>query len=485
MSTEYSFIILTYNEEQHLPRLLESIAGLSASTFILDSGSTDKTITICEHYKVVTDFNTFENHPKQWNVALNLFEIKTPWVIGLDADQVITPELFQQLLTFKNEDHLNINGIYFNRKNIFKGKWIKFGGYYPKYLLKMFRYNVGYSDLNENMDHKFQVPGKTIIWKSGHLLEENLKENAIQFWIEKHNRYSDLLAIEEIERMQLLRISTLKPNFWGSPNERNASLKQFWWKLPRYARPFLYFTYRILLQGGILDGKTGIIYHFLQGFWFRLIVDIKIEEKLKDLKKTKTLTEYRLNRNDDHLRFLLLFPSLFLISYFFNVAFIGLTIPGGYYIPFLDHYFNYINLWRDFYISSTANVLEILGYEVYTDTNRLHVQGRAGFILVYSCLGYGILSLFGAFVVSYPKPLETRITYLILGVIVFQLLNITRLVLTALYWKPAHLFLKINTHEIFNWTIYAIIMISIYLWLLDKKIKPKDQNDQNPTEKIF
>ncbi|MET3114755.1 exosortase/archaeosortase family protein [Pedobacter sp. CG_S7] len=472
MSTEFSFIILTLNEEQHLPKLLESIAGLSARTFVLDSGSTDKTIQICEHYKVITAFNVFENHPKQWNVALNLFEINTPWVIGLDADQVITPELFQLLLTFKNEHHLNINGIYFNRKNIFKGKWIKFGGYYPKYLLKMFRYNVGYSDLNENMDHKFQVTGKTIIWKRGHLLEENLKENHINFWIEKHNRYSDLLAIEEIERMQFLRKSPLKPNFWGSPNERNASLKELWWKLPHYTRPILYFSYRMFLLGGILDGKTGVIYHFLQGFWFRLIVDIKIEEKLNDLKKTKTVPQLRLYRNDEYLRFLFLFPTLFLVLYFFNLAFIGFTIPGGYYIQFLDQYLNYINLWRYFNITTTANVLNKLGYEVYIDTNRLHVQGRAGFILVYSCLGYGILSLFGAFVLSYPKTLKNRLIYLTCGVFVFQLLNITRFVLTALYWKPAPLFLKINSHEIFNWTIYAIIAISTYLWLNDKKIKP-------------
>ena len=281
MNTEFSFIILTFNEEQHLPRLLTSIHALDAAIFILDSGSTDQTAVIAENFGAQLKINPFENHPKQWDFALKNFEIKTPWIIGLDADQVVTPELFIQLQNFRDHNFANVNGIYFNRKNFFKGKWVKYGGFYPKFLLKMIRTNVGYSDLNENMDHRFIVPGKTEIWKNGHILEENLKENKISFWIAKHNKYSDLIAQEEIERQQLLRSQTLNPKFWGSPDERNAWLKKIWWKLPLGLRPFLYFSYRLIFKLGILDGSTGILFHFLQGFWFRLIVDVKIKEIIK------------------------------------------------------------------------------------------------------------------------------------------------------------------------------------------------------------
>jgi len=281
LSSLFSFIILTYNEEIHLPRLLTSISLLNAPTFILDSGSTDRTIGIGESFGANFLQHPFENHPKQWDYALNNFDIQTPWVICLDADQIVTDELKQRLLTFREEDYTGINAIYFNRKNFFKGKWIKHGGYYPFYMLKMFRYGVGYSDLNENMDHRFIVSGETIVWKHGVILEENLKENNIRFWIDKHNRYSDLVASEEVERIHLLRSQTIKPRFWGSPYERTAWFKRLWWKLPRYMRPGIYFTYRMLFQLGILDGRTGIIFHFLQGFWFRLIVDIKIDEILK------------------------------------------------------------------------------------------------------------------------------------------------------------------------------------------------------------
>lgn len=281
----FSFIILTFNEEVHLPRLLESIKELNAPIFILDSGSTDTTLSIVEDYKAKVLYNKFENHPKQWDFALNNFDIQTEWIIGLDADQIVTPELKQKLELFnENTVSKEINGIYFNRKNYFRGRWIKHGGYFPKYLLKMFRKGYGHSDLNENMDHRFVIEGKTQVWKKGFLIEENTKENDISFWLAKHNKYSDLVAQEEVERIKKLRSQPNTRKFSGNPDERIAFLKNIWWKLPLYWRPCIYFVYRFVFQLGFLDGKEGRIFHFLQGFWFRIIVDIKIEELLNQKK---------------------------------------------------------------------------------------------------------------------------------------------------------------------------------------------------------
>lgn len=283
-NSTFSFIVLTFNEEFHLPRLLSSIQSLKASTYILDSGSTDNTLNIATEFGCTIKSNPFVNHPSQWHAALTSFDITTPWVICLDADQIVTNELMSLLQNFKDEDYKDVSGIYFNRKNIFKGKWLKHGGYFPLYLLKMFRFGVGYSDLNENMDHRFIVPGKTIIWKTGYIIEENYKENQISFWINKHNRYSDLVATEEWERIQKLRTQTLQPNIFGSPDQKKAFLKSIWWKMPLYVRPFIYFFHRYVIQLGILDGKQGFVFHFLQAFWFRLIVDIKIDEIKKQRK---------------------------------------------------------------------------------------------------------------------------------------------------------------------------------------------------------
>jgi len=278
MNKKFSFIILTFNEEIHLPRLLESIKGLHAPIFILDSGSTDNTLKIAADYGAEVKNNAFINHPKQWDFALKNFDVKTPWTIGLDADQIVTAELLHRLQKFKNHDFEQVNGIYFSRKNIFQGSWIRYGGFYPIYLLKMFRTGVGYSDLNENMDHRFIVPGKTVIWKDGHLLEENLKENDIDFWFKKHEKYSDLIAEEEIERMDNIRIQTIKPKLFGNPNEKKAWFKRLWWKLPLGIRPYLYYGYRMIFQLGILDNKTARKFHYLQGLWFRKLVDKKINQ---------------------------------------------------------------------------------------------------------------------------------------------------------------------------------------------------------------
>jgi len=280
----FSFIILTYNEETHLPRLLSSMASLHAETYILDSGSTDGTAEIAASFGAELKVHAFENHPKQWDYALKAFDIQTPWIIGLDADQILSPELINLLSAFKDEDYPGIDGIYFNRKNFFRGQWLKHGGYFPFYMLKMFRTGIGHSDLNENMDHRFVVPGKTIIWKNGFLLEENLKENDLNFWIEKHKRYSTLVAQEEYERQKGWRSQTLKAAFWGNPDQRRAWLKRLWWQLPLGLRPYLYFSYRMLFKLGILDGKEGIRFHYLHALWFRKLIDKKLKELIQENK---------------------------------------------------------------------------------------------------------------------------------------------------------------------------------------------------------
>lgn len=262
-----------------MPRLLESIAGLNATTYILDSGSTDETLNVASAYGAEVTYNKFINHPKQWDFALNYFPINTPWIIGLDADQIVLPELYELLANFKDKDvPEKVNGIYFNRKNYFKGRWIKHGGYFPKYLLKMFRTGIGCSDLNQNMDHRFIVPGETVVWNNGYLKEENLKENDINFWIGKHNKYSALQAREELERKTGDREQAIAPKLFGNPDQRVAWFKKIWFNAPLFVRPMMYFIYRYFFQLGFLDGKQGFIFHFLQAFWYRLLIDIKIDE---------------------------------------------------------------------------------------------------------------------------------------------------------------------------------------------------------------
>lgn len=463
LNNQFSFIILTFNEEIHLPRLLSSIKALNAEIFILDSGSTDSTLEIANNFGAIVLTNPFENHPKQWDFALHNFQIKTPWIVCLDADQVVTPELFARLESFKNEDFEGIDGIYFNRKNYFKGKWIKHGGYFPFYLLKMIRFGAGFSDLNENMDHRFIVPGKTIIWKDGYLLEENLKENKISFWINKHNRYSDLVAIEEVERMQKIRQQTIKPNFWGSPDSRTAWLKQLWWQLPRYARPSIYFFYRIFFKLGILDGNTGVIFHFLQGFWFRLIVDVKIDEILK--KDEVVENNPSMLSKIGTFKFILSFLILFLAFDFFNKVNFSLTSPGSkHYWAFAANYLNYIHHLRFILLYLSSKVLGIFGYSSIFNEYYLLVAGHGALKLVYSCLGLALISFYSAFVIAYPKKIKSKIGFLIGGIFGIEILNIVRFVLLGAFGNKnqSQMF---DHHTIFNLIIYILIIVSIYFWV--------------------
>ncbi len=449
-----------------MPRLLQSIEELNAAIYILDSGSTDDTLAIAKVYNAGILTNKFANHPSQWDYALKNFDVKTPWVICLDADQIVTPELKQHLINFRDEDHKDVDGIYFNRKNYFKGRWIKHGGYYPFYLLKMMRFGVGHSDLNENMDHRMVVPGKTIIWKDGHILEENLKENNISFWIEKHNRYSDLVAHEEVERMEQLRQQTVKPHFWGSPDERTAWLKQLWWKMPRYTRPMLYFIYRFVFRLGVLDGRTGVIFHFLQGYWFRLVVDIKIDEIIRSKSHSKA-------SGDDirsPIRFMVVFIILFLLFYYFNIWFFGVTNEGNHYIPFLANHLNYIQGLRWLLLKGTASILSLFGYTAITNDYDLLVSGHGTIQLVYSCLGLGVISFFAAFVIAFPK--KHKVAFLLAGILGIEILNVIRFIVLELFWDKSGKQI-IDHHTIFNIIIYIIVAATLYFWIKNaERINP-------------
>ncbi|SOD18594.1 exosortase Y [Pedobacter xixiisoli] len=169
--------------------------------------------------------------------------------------------------------------------------------------------------------------------------------------------------------------------------------------------------------------------------------------------------------SEPYIRFIIWFIALFFILYGFNIAFIGVTAKGGLYIPFLDEHLNYINWWRTFAIESTATVLRWFNYIVYTNDYQLRVIGRSGFTMVYSCLGYGVMSVFIAFVLTFPGKIKARYGFLFLGLVIIQLLNTIRLVLLSLYWNRRPKYLTIDHHDLFNIIVYAVLIILVYIWL--------------------
>jgi hypothetical protein len=118
------------------------------------------------------------------------------------------------------------------------------------------------------------------------LIEENVKEENITFWIDKHNHFASRQAEEELYRVANPTSWKANPSLFGSRDQRILWLKIRWYRMPLYLRPFLFFAYRYFLRLGFLDGKKGFIFHFLHGFWYRLLVDIKIEQ-LRDGKSVR------------------------------------------------------------------------------------------------------------------------------------------------------------------------------------------------------
>lgn len=249
--------------------------------FVVDSGSTDETREIAQAFGAAVFEHPFNTHSRQWLWALANLPLTGEWVLGLDADQRITPELAQEIQNFGSGGLHKVHGVFIRRKQIFRGKWIKHGGYYPKYLLKLFRREAVFIDENDLVDHHFHVNGPVMRLRHD-LVEANRKEDDIGFWIEKHSRYAWKLAAEELQRRQGLRAEPIKASWLGNPDQRTLQMKKLWLQMPLYVRPFLYFFYRYFLRFGFLDGKEGAIFHFMQAFWFRLLVDIHLDHMLQE-----------------------------------------------------------------------------------------------------------------------------------------------------------------------------------------------------------
>src|SRR5205814_1381062 len=140
--------------------------------------------------------HSFTSHSNQWEWALGALPLRGEWVMGLDADQRVTQELIREIESLGGDRFRDVQGVFVKRKQIFRGQWIRHGGYYPKYLLKVFRAAAVRIDRNDLVDHHFHVNG-AVVKLDGDLVERNRKEDDIGFWIEKHCRYAKKLAEEE------------------------------------------------------------------------------------------------------------------------------------------------------------------------------------------------------------------------------------------------------------------------------------------------
>jgi glycosyltransferase involved in cell wall biosynthesis len=267
-------IILTLNEEANIGYCLESVSDLPDEIFVVDSGSTDKTIEICRKYTDRIVAHPFVDSASQWNWALNNLPIGHDWVLALDADHRLSESFKTQVRKVVLNQRTQVSGYFGRHQYLFMGSPIRG---FKEYSLRLFRRSRTHLDNSELVDYRFVVDGRTAKL-SGVTYEDNYNERSIDFWVDKHQKFSSRVAAEEVLRRLGLIHWTMRPRLLGNPDERVLWLKERWYASPLYVRSVLYFVYRYLLRLGFLDGRTGLFYHFMQGLWFRLLIDAKIAE---------------------------------------------------------------------------------------------------------------------------------------------------------------------------------------------------------------
>lgn len=274
---DISVIILTFNEVLHIRRCLENITPWIEAVFIIDSYSTDETLEIASQYDNVYILqNKWENnHAKQFNWALVHAPIKTKWVLRLDADEYLLPELIIEINS--KLDHLEneVTGIVFKRRHYFMNKWMK-KGIYPVKLLRLFQFKKAICEQRLMDEHIQLIEGKCVEFEND-FVDHNL--NNLSWFCHKHVDYAIREAVE------LLDIEYGLSNSNGTCGIRISSqafkkrkMKFKYVKQPLFWRAFYYFCYRYFFRGACLDGKVGFIWTFIQGWWYRTLVDAKIYE---------------------------------------------------------------------------------------------------------------------------------------------------------------------------------------------------------------
>ena len=278
-----STIILTYNESRNLNNCIDSVLGFVDDIIVVDSFSTDDTKQIAESYHIKWYQNEFINQAKQFIWALENTDIKNEWILRLDADERWTKEGFEELRDIIEND--KADGVYVKMKIFFMGRWIKHGGFYPNYFLRVYKKSKGKME-DRWMDEHIKVDGRTI-QSNIDVIESNYdRQKNIGLWTDKHNNYSTREAVEFlIQKYKLKNIDSVA-KFWGNKTERKRWLKEkLYFRLPLFLRPFLYYIHRYIFKLGFLDGKEGFIFHYLQAFWYRFLVDVKVYQIEKLAKK--------------------------------------------------------------------------------------------------------------------------------------------------------------------------------------------------------
>ena len=257
--TDIALVILTKNEKLHIARCLNRAAHLQPKqVFVIDCGSTDGTVEIAKsHGATVIHHDWPGNQALQFNWALETIPIEAGWILRLDADEYLYPETMAEVREVLPKLPSRFSSISMERDRYFFGKHIKHGTR-GVVLLRFFRKGMGRSAYALMDEHIVTDQGEDYLLE-GHFVDDNL--NPLSDWTLKHVGYARREAVQ-----------AMSAEAGGHGN------KNLYYKVPKYLRCFIYFCWRYFARGGFLDGTEGFLWHFLQAFWYRALVDAMIME---------------------------------------------------------------------------------------------------------------------------------------------------------------------------------------------------------------
>lgn len=276
--TQMTVLILTHNEEVHIERCIQSVRLVATRVVVVDSFSTDKTMEIAKSLGAEVVQRKWKNYADQFQWGLDYCAAKTGWVMRIDADEYLEPDLQTELLDVLPTLPEDVIGVYIKLKVIYRGQWIKYGGVYPLILLRIWRAGKGRIE-QRWMDEHIVIPeGARAVVLKAHSADSSFK--GVTFWINKHNNYAtrEMIDILINKYFPEYRDETLKQMVNAQARWKRIMKDKVYTNLPLGFRATLYFFYRYFLKLGFLDGSKGFIWHFMQGFWYRLLVDIKVME---------------------------------------------------------------------------------------------------------------------------------------------------------------------------------------------------------------
>lgn len=265
----FSIYILTCNEELDIAACIES-ALLSDDVVVVDSCSSDRTVDIASCYPVRVVQHPFESHGKQRTWMLQAVPPKHEWVYILEADERMTPDLFQECLAAIQSD--TQVGYYVAERVIFLGQWIRRSTQYPRYQLRLLRHGkVWFEDYGHTERELCDGPTGFLQQTYPHYT----CSKGLSRWIEKHNRYSTDEAIETLRQLQSGSVNWHDLFLGQTEVDRRRALKDLSLRLP--LRPLIRFLYMYFGLGGWRDGRSGFAWCVLQAFYEYLIV-LKVRE---------------------------------------------------------------------------------------------------------------------------------------------------------------------------------------------------------------